>query len=205
VSQSRLWVLKYNSAPQCMEDEELVAGLQCGDARAVEYLVQQYAPALYRFAYYQLQDASLAEDLVSDVMVRVIGRVGGFVLAQAEQATFQAWLFRIARNLIADHYRARKRRPQLSLEAILDAEPGLEPGRYDSRIEDLLDREQLRARLATLTGEQREVILLHVIEGWELPQVARLLERSLPSVKSLYYRGVQSLRRAMSRGDDSTG
>jgi RNA polymerase sigma-70 factor (ECF subfamily) len=188
-----------------MEDEDLVAGLQRGDARAVEYLVQQYAPALYRFAYYQLQDASLAEDLVSDVMVRVIGRVGGFVLAQEEQATFQAWLFRIARNLIADHYRARKRRPQLSLEAILDAEPGLEPGRYDSRLEDLLDREQLRAGLETLTDEQREVIVLHVIEGWELPQVARLLDRSLPSVKSLYYRGVQSLRRTLSRGDDSVG
>src|SRR5947209_7865757 len=185
-----------------MEDADLVAGLQRGEARAVEYLVRQYAPALYRFAYYQLEDASLAEDLVADVMVRVIGRVGGFVL---EQATFQAWLFRIARNLIADHYRARKRRPQVSLEAVLEAEPALEPGRYDPAIDDLLNREQLRAGLATLTGEQREVILLHVVEGWELPQVARLLERSLPSVKSLYYRGLQSLRRALARGGDEPG
>jgi RNA polymerase sigma-70 factor, ECF subfamily len=185
-----------------MDDADLVAGLQHGDTDAVEYLVHQYAPALYRFAYYQLQDASMAEDLVSEVMVRVIGRVGGFVL---EQATFQAWLFRIARNLIADQYRARKRRPQVSLEAMLDVDRSIEPGREDSQIESLLDREQLQAGLATLTDEQRQVILLHVVEGWELPQVAQLLERTLPSVKSLYYRGVQSLRRALLRSGDNPG
>jgi len=182
-----------------MDDADLVAGLRHGDARAVEHLVQQYGPPLYRFAYYQLQDPGLSEDVVSEVMVRVIQKVNDFVL---DQATFQAWLFRIARNLIADHYRASKRRPQVSLEATLEAEPGSEPGRYDAEIEGLLDREQLQAGLAAITDEQRQVILLHVVEGWELPQVARLLERSLPSVKSSYYRGVQSLRRALVRNGD---
>src|SRR5437762_7119910 len=115
--QSQLWLLNVGSGPQYMEDADLVAALRCGDAQAVEYVVRQFAPALYRFAYYQLQDAMLAEDLVSEVMVRMIAHMDKFVL---EQATFQAWLFRIARNLVADYYRASKRRPQFSLEAILD-------------------------------------------------------------------------------------
>src|SRR5437868_14367864 len=106
MSQSRLWLLNNHTEPPCMDDADLVAGLQRGDAWAVEYVVQQYAPALYRFAYYQLHDASAAEDLVAEVMARMVGRIEGFVL---EDATFQAWLFRIARNLIADYYRARKR------------------------------------------------------------------------------------------------
>lgn len=182
-----------------MDDVSLVVGLQRGDAEAVEYVVQEYAPALYRFAYYQLQDAMIAEDLVSEVMVRMIGRIDTFVLGQA---AFQAWLFRIARNLIADHYRMRGRRPQVSLEQWLDAEPGKEPGCSDAEIEALLDREQLAAGLATLTDEQRQVILLHIVEGWELPQVAELLDRSLASVKSVYYRGIQSLRRALTRSTD---
>src|SRR5438094_413131 len=56
--------------------------------------------------------------------------------------------------------------------------------------------------LAALTDEQRQVILLHVVEGWELPQVAELLDRSVASVKSAYYRGIQSLRRALARHAD---
>src|SRR5690242_10987894 len=53
------------------DDAALVAGLQAGDARAVEHLVTHYGPILYRFAYYQLQDAMQAEDLVSEVFMRV--------------------------------------------------------------------------------------------------------------------------------------
>ncbi len=181
-----------------MDDAELITGLRQGDAQAVEHVVGQYAPALYRFAYYQLQDAMLAEDLVSEVMVRMIGHIDGFVLGQA---SFQAWLFRIARNLITDQYRARQRRPQVSLEAMLEADPGYEPGAQDRQIEAVLDREQLVAGLATLTDEQRQVILLHIIEGWELPQVAELLNRSLASIKGLYYRGIQSLYRALAAGN----
>ena len=73
MSQSRLWLLNNHTEPPCMDDADLVAGLQRGDAAAVEYFVQEYAPALYRFAYYQLGDATAAEDLVSEVVVRVIG------------------------------------------------------------------------------------------------------------------------------------
>ncbi len=182
-----------------MDDATLVTGLQRGDAYAVEYLVQEYAPALYRFAYYQMQDTPAAEDLVAEVMARVIERVDGFKL---EQATFQAWVFRITRNLIADYYRSRKRKPQLSLDAMLAAEPEKEPRRNDPEIGKILDRDQLSVGLTALTDEQREVILLHIMEGWELPQVARLLDRTIPSVKSLYYRGIQSLRRALAHGGD---
>jgi RNA polymerase sigma-70 factor (ECF subfamily) len=182
-----------------MDDVTLVTGLQRGDARAVEYVVQQYAPALYRFAYYQMQDAAAAEDLVSEVMARIITRVDTFKL---ERATFQAWVFRIARNLIADYYRSRKRRPQVSLDVMLESEPEREPRRHDPEIENILNRDQLREGLEALTDEQRQVILLHVVEGWDLPQVAKLLDRTIPSVKSLYYRGVQSLRNALARGGD---
>jgi RNA polymerase sigma-70 factor, ECF subfamily len=181
-----------------MDDMTLVTGLQRGDPRAVEFVVERFASTLYRFAYYQMNDAAAAEDLVAEVMARVVGRIDGFRL---EQATFEAWVFRIARNLIADHYRSRKRKPHLSLEAMMEAQPENEPRQNDPDIQNILDRDQLREGLAALTDEQRQVIVLHVIEGWELPQVARLLDRTIPSVKGLYYRGVQSLRNALIRSD----
>jgi len=197
--QGQLWSVSYNLNLTYMDDASLVAALGRGDAEAVEYAVQLYGPPLYRFAYYQLHDAMLAEDLVSEVMVRMVNGVDRFVL---QQATFQAWLFRIARNLIADHYRTARRHPYVSLEAVLDAEPGKEPGQFDRNIDVLLDREQLGTGLLAITEEQRQVIVLHVIEGWELPQVAELLGRSLASVKGLYYRGIQSLYRALNHVAD---
>lgn len=51
-----------------MDGETLVTGLQHGDPRSLEYAVQHCAPALYRFAYFQLGDAATAEDLVSGIM-----------------------------------------------------------------------------------------------------------------------------------------
>jgi RNA polymerase sigma factor (sigma-70 family) len=178
------------------DDETLVAALQAGDGHAVEYVVAAHAPALYRYAMAQLQDATLAEDVVSEVLTRMIEKIGSYVQSGTR---FVAWLFRIARNLITDHYRARYRRPQLSLDSWLTADPGAEPGALDSRLDLLPLREELLAGLAKLTADQREVILLHVVEGWELPEVARLLGRSVPSVKSGYYRGMESLRRVLSR------
>jgi RNA polymerase sigma-70 factor (ECF subfamily) len=179
-----------------VDDEALVAALQAGEGRAVEYVVTAHAPALYRYAMAQLQDATLAEDVVSEVLTRMIEKIGSYVQSGTR---FVAWLFRIARNLIADHYRTRYRRPQLSLDSWLTADPGAEPGAPDTRLDLLPLREELMAALAKLTPEQREVIILHVVEGWDLPEVARLLGRSLPSVKSGYYRGMESLRRVLSR------
>ncbi len=180
-----------------MDDAALVAGLQQGDAHAIEHVVQQHAPALYRYAYYQLQDAAAAEDVVSEVMVRMVQSIDRYVF---DRTPFQAWLFRIARNLVADHYRSRKRRPQTSFEGWLADDPSREPGGLDRTIDSLGDRDALQAALAELTDEQRQVILMHIVEGWEMPQVAKLLDRSLPSVKSLYYRGVQALRRTLTQG-----
>lgn len=194
--QNPVWSITYASTRSFADDATLVAALKRGEPGAVEYVVQHYVPALYRYAQYQLQDAVQAEDLVADVLVRMIEKIAGYV---QESTPFEAWLFRIARNRIADHYRARKRRPQVSFEGWLAADPGAEPGAAEAGIDVLPEREALHAGLGMLTAEQREVILLHVVDGWDLPEVARKLDRSVPSVKSLYYRGVQSLRRAMTR------
>jgi RNA polymerase sigma-70 factor (ECF subfamily) len=198
--EDQLSLLHYTPIARCMDDPTLLAGLKRGDPEAVEYAVHRYAPALYRFAYYQLHDATAAEDLVAEVMARMVCRVDSFVL---EQVSFQTWLFRIARNLVADHYRTRKRRPQISLEEWLMLEPECEPGRPDPHLEAVPEREELLKALHTLTQEQQQVIIMHAVEGWDMPRVALMLERSLASVKGLYYRGMESLRRALA-SDEQT-
>src|SRR6476646_2766891 len=90
------------ASPDSLDDAALVAGLRQGDVRAVEFVIERYAPGLYRLAFYHLQDAMLAEDLVAEVMTRTLTGVERFVVGRG---SFQAWLYRIARNLISDEYR----------------------------------------------------------------------------------------------------
>src|SRR5690349_24388808 len=88
--------VNHSSEPDWGNDAILVARLQRGEAGAIAYVVQQYAPALYRFAFYQLHEATAAEDLVAEVLVRMIAGIHTFVPGEG---AFAAWLFRIARNL----------------------------------------------------------------------------------------------------------
>src|SRR5438045_998431 len=99
--QPSLLYMNYNAHQRCMDDASLVAGLQRGDADAVEYVIQYCAPALYRFAYYQLQDTIIAEDVVSEVMVRMIKRIDTFVLEQASSQGQHAGRHRVENACVA--------------------------------------------------------------------------------------------------------
>jgi RNA polymerase sigma-70 factor (ECF subfamily) len=187
------------------DDETLVAGLKRREPQAVEHAVVTYAPKLYRYALYQLQNSMAAEDLVSDVITRMLEKIDGY---EYTGVPFQSWLFRIARNLVTDIYRKR-RTPVLSLESWQEEHELQEVGALDPRLEQLLDRDRLQVALAQLTPEQRQVLTLRVVEGWQPADIAVMLDRSIDSVKSLQYRALQALRRVVAQtwaaADDERG
>ncbi len=186
-----MWSMSSHNVSVPWDDATLVAGLKRRDPQTVEHAVVTYAPKLYRYAFYQLQDASSAEDLVSDVIMRMLEKIDGY---EYTGVPFQSWLFRIARNLVTDVYR-RRRTPVLSLEAWQEGPDHQDVGALDPRLEQLLDRDLLQAALAQLTPEQRQVLTLRIVEGWQPAEIAVMLDRSIDSVKSLQYRALQTLRR----------
>ncbi len=106
-------------------DAGLIAALQARDEGAIAYAVETYAPKLYRFAVYQLGDAAAAEDLVSEVITRMLEKIDSL---RYTGAPFQAWLFSIARNLVTDSYRRKNRAQILSLDRPMAGERGLYDG-----------------------------------------------------------------------------
>jgi RNA polymerase sigma-70 factor (ECF subfamily) len=185
-------------------DDILVAGLKRREAGAIEHAVRLYAPKLYRYAYLQLGNPEAAEDLASEVMTRMLEKIDGY---RYVGVPLQVWLFQIARNLVADAFRDR-RKAAISLDTWLEwsdgakASEGLEPGEHDIQLEMFADRELIRALLSELTDEQRQVIILRVVEGWQPSEIARMLNRTIDSVKSLQYRAIQSMRRNLERKGD---
>ena len=180
----------YQSA-QVRQEEELVRRAQQFDQEALSWLYQLFYPKLYNYGYIQLGDAQLAEDLASEVFLRVLESLHEYRFRGLPVA---AWVFRIARNYVIDLHRRRQRRPQVPLfDGIPDADD--DPHTLAERA---LAQRELHLAMRHLTEEQRQVIILKFIAGLDNTSVARVLGRSEGAVKSLQHRALVSLRKMLS-------
>jgi len=178
---------------QALQEWDLVQRAQELDVSALTWLYQTYYPKVYNYAFLHLGDVATAEDLASDVMLKVLESLKDY---RFRGIPFAAWVFRIARNRVIDVHRRRRRRGEVGLQE------GIVAGRDDppAMAERALERGQLQAALLLLTEEQRQVIILKFIEGFDNPTVARILGRSQGAVKSLQHRALASLRRILAEG-----
>lgn len=169
---------------------ELVRRAQQFDNDAVRGLYETYYPKIYNYAFMQMGDVHSAEDLASDVMLKMIESINKFSF---RGLPFGAWVFRIARNRLIDLHRRRKRRGEVDLSETLTtalANPQV-------LAERALERGQLQVALKHLTDEQRQVIVLKFIEGFDNRSVGKIMGRSEGAVKSLQHRALGALRRIL--------
>ena len=179
---------------EILEEWRLVQRAQALEEAALASLYSTYYPRVYNYAFLHLGDVHAAEDLTSDVMLKVLESIKKY---RFRGPPFSAWVFRIARNKLIDLHRRRKRRGEVDLTEPLAAMQ-ISPQVLAERA---LDRGQLQLALKYLTEEQRQVIVLKFIEGFDNASVARIMGRSEGAIKSLQHRGLHSLRRIMS-GDN---
>ena len=180
------------STAEGLDDESrLVERAQDMDELALASLYSRYHPRIYIYAFLQLGDVQTAEDLASDVMLKVLESIDGY---QFRGRPFSAWVFRIARNKLIDLHRKRKRNGNLDLWDPPTASE-LAP---ETLAERALDRGQLQIALKYLTEVQRQVIVLKFIEGFDNATVAHVLGKREGAVKSVQHRALRSLRRILS-------
>ena len=168
-----------------------------GDARAFEALLTEHAERVYAHVARILGAGPEAEDVVQDACISAWRSIASF-----EGTSFRAWLFRIATNRAIDVVRARRRRGELPLEPNDDEErTWAEPAAGSPELADLAsDREALRlveAALARLPAEQRAVVVLRDIEGFDYEEIARITATELGTVKSRIHRGRLAVRNAL--------
>ncbi len=167
--------------------DALIARAQAGDAVAFDSLYGRFRQIVFRFLYYRVGETAGAEDLTSDVFMRVARALPGY---RRQRASFQAWLLQIARNLAIDHYRRSRARPQSPLDEGL-ATAGDE---LEQVAEQRLTHERLRGALGDITEEQREVVVLRFVAGCSTAEVAAIVGKSETAVKALQRRGLEALR-----------
>lgn len=166
----------------------LIVRAKQGDSDAVGGLYELHRLGIYRYLYYRTGDPQTADDLTSDVFLRMIRALGGY---RIEEVSFQAWLFQIARNLLNDHYRKMSVRNHVQSEENLMENPQATMPRP---VERSLNSVTLQRALDQLSEEQRDVILMRFVSGMAISEVAQALNRSEDAVKGLQRRALANLR-----------
>ena len=157
------------------------------DADAFGELYEAYFGQIYRFVYSRMRDQDAAEDVTSEVFMKALRAIGRY---RPSGHPFSSWLYQIAVNAIADHYRAR--RPADSLDnAVAVADPQ-QP--LDDRVADRADAARVWAAIDTLPEQQRTAITLKLGEDLKLADIGVIMGKSEGAIKLLVHRGMISLR-----------
>ena len=184
------------------EDQKLVQALQRGEPGAVEALLDRYGGWIYRVARRLLNDPRDVEEVTQDVLLAVVRKAQTF----KGEAAFSSWLYRIAVNAAYQRLRAKRARPEVSLEPFLRVFD--DEGRYiepvvdwSGKLNDPAVAEETRAAiersLSGLPEEYRVVIQLHDVEELPNEEVAATLGLTVAAVKSRVHRARLFLRQEL--------
>lgn len=179
-------------------DESLMSALATGDLPALDALMLRWQRPLQSFLLRHLQNEADALDLAQETFVRLFRHRDRY----RPGARFSTWMFQIALNLASDHARKRHRRRTDSLETAPPATtaalaaPGSSPDASARRQEEIA---AVRAALADLPAELREVLVLFEYEDRSHAEIAAIVGASPKAVETRLYRARDKLRASLAR------
>lgn len=173
-------------------DDRSMAAVRDGDLDAMAPLFERHHRRLYGFFRHSSGDPALAEELTQEVFLRVLRYRRSYRRGQR----FESWLYRIARNVLADG-----RPPVLERAGIEDpdARASGAPSPAAS-FEDAEAAERLRRALASLDPSDREVLVLARFQELRHDRIAELLGCSSGAVKVRVHRAMKRLAKRMKTG-----
>lgn len=177
-------------------DEQLMLAYAAGDVAAFDRLYQNHRAALYRFILRQVKDPVSSNDIYQLCWEKVIkGRQ-----RYSSNSPFPAWLFRIARNTVIDHFRRQANIPNHELPDLPSDRPDPEQSalEYESA-------NSLAEAIDSLPFDQREVVLLRLEAGLDLATIAALTGVNAETCKSRLRYALGKLKQQMQESPVAAG
>ncbi len=162
-----------------LDDDQVVMRLRDNPAE-FRVLYERYFQRVYGYCLKRTSNQQVAEDLSSEVFIKVMSKIESY-----QPGNFPAWLFRIAHNIVVDHYRKQK-------EVIaIDSLPLEGDSQMSSRVDNRLLAEEL---LSELLESERELLSLRFGAGLSAPEISEITGKSVSAVRVQIYRILKRLR-----------
>ena len=174
--------------------DEAVGRAQKGDAAAFAVLYEDYYDRIFRYVSFKTGNSLEAEDITAEVFVKMLESIDSF---RWQGYQFSSWLFRIAHNLIVDHFRKRGRRHIVALDDAPAAATEYDPD-LDRKLDVDMSMVPVQEAMKDLTDLQREVISLRFAAGLSVAETARAVGKKDNAVKALQHAGIKKLRGILS-------
>jgi len=174
--------------------ELLVNKAQSGDAESFEVLYEYLYPKLYSYFSFRV-DGEIVEDVLSDVFLRIVEKLGAY--RSQKNASFMAWAFRIAHNLLVDYYRKVKEvfisdsedESESFFEQIKDDQ--ILP---DAQLDKKITAKRIKTSLSQLKPLHKEILELKFLEDFTTKEISQILGKSEGNVRILQLRALNELR-----------
>jgi RNA polymerase sigma-70 factor (ECF subfamily) len=165
----------------------VVEAARSGNHDAISAIYLTYQDQIYRYIYFRVGSAEVAQDLMQEVFLRMLES-----LSRYEERGFpiSAWLYRIAYARCVDHVRRSRRHEALTLDHM-----NIATGEWEAQMFFWMEQNELRDALSQLTTEQQQVIILRFYQDMTVQETAQALGKTEGSVKALQHRGIKTLER----------
>lgn len=166
----------------------IITGCKSGDAESFSELVDLYASRLYGYFYRLTGDKETSDDLLSELFVRVVEKIGSF-----KGGSFGSWLFKTASNIFYDYLRDKQRQKKL-LEGRREY---LELETANAEESDSEEIDKLQAQLGKLDEDTRELIMLRFYSQISFKEIAAMRSEPIGTTLSKVHRGLKKLQKLM--------
>src|SRR3989304_4728910 len=171
------------------DEEALVRRSVAGDSEAYGRLNERHLDALFPYIFFRVSEAELAEELTEEVFVRAWEALPKY---RKGKDPFSSWLYRIAHNLVVDHYRRRKPTVLPNEELERTANPD---GLPEEQVAYQEEMKSLSWAIQLLDELEQRVVILRFVDGLSHAQVSALIGKSEAACRVIQHRALANLRR----------
>ena len=173
--------------PMTKTDARLAVDTLEGDSSAFGELYEKFVDKIYNYLYYRTLHRETAEDLTSRTFMKALEKLNTY---SESRGTFSAWIYRIAGNLLIDHFRKSGRIETTSAVWDLPSEGKA----FEIDVHNRLYWEKLKPVLDSLPAEKREIIIMRIWDNLSFVEIAEITGKSVGSVKMGFARTLQALK-----------
>lgn len=181
-----------------IKDKFLYSKIKQKDRKAFIQAYDQYLDDIYRFIYYKVNRHEDAEDISSQVFLKTWGYIQNSELT--DYKTLKALLYRVARNLVIDHYRKQSTKKAVVCDSDIS---GLniidEKQNPKAEVEIREGYNLIETKLLELKDEYREVIILKYINGLSISEIAEIMDKSRGNIRVIHYRAIKALKKVINK------